>query len=743
MNMLLRNTLIMLMPVLAWLPAAAQDALIKLTTDAPAGTELRIYTSPFNEATITGADPSAYFGTYLSKGPGTEITITGNVEQLEVYGCQLTALDVQSAPKMFILKCYNNALTALNLAKCPELAVLNCKDNVLTTLDLSACAKLEDVNASNNRLTAVTTGSQPLLEKLYLGHNNLESLEVSGCTVLADLQVEHNQLADLDLSANTKLWWLHIFCNRFTSPADFISKLPTAAQSPGMIYVVDAQASDANYFLMSDVNALSDKGWVACDYDGGTDHGYMIGQFYYGADYVPTISEQTITFTTSRAVGQTINLEIAASNSISIDGVAETSYLGKRTFTLTAQTVTIKGDVTELDCSGCDLTTLTVSDNSKLTYLDCHNNALTSLEVIDAGSLAQLHCQQNALEHLVVSGCNGLYRINCYINRLKGSEMHTFVNSLYYGQATNPYLFIIDTKAPNNAEGNVATVDDVKVATDKGWSVFDYINGDRYGMGTAYAGSESEGPLLPEQYFTFTRPTADYTMMTVKFADSNYTPVVEGAEIAGWNGEALTLNLTDTTVKVYGDATELLVLYSQLSALDVTKLPHLSALNVALNDLSTLDLSGNPELVSLSCEMNLLTDLDLSACPALNYLNCYGNQIAGTSMDNMIASLPQRDFSHFGELIVIDSDYADEANVCTRANVQAASAKLWITYDLHSTGDILVYEGSDASVTDLEADNTQEVHYYNLQGIEVSADSLTPGIYLRRQGSTTTKVELK
>ena len=50
-------------------------------------------------------------------------------------------------------------------------------------------------------------------------------------------------------------------------------------------------------------------------------------------------------------MGQTISLEIAASNSIIIDGVAETSYLGKRTFTLTSQTVTIKGDVTELDCS--------------------------------------------------------------------------------------------------------------------------------------------------------------------------------------------------------------------------------------------------------------------------------------------------------------------------------------------------------------------------------------------------------
>ncbi len=733
----------MIMSAVALLPMSAQDALIKLTTDAPAGTELRIYTSPFNEATVSGADKSEYFGTYLSQGPGTEITIAGNVEQLEVYGCHLTAIDVQSAPKMYILKCYDNAINSLKVDNCPELAVLYCQNNALTTLDLSACSKLENVNASHNNLTSMTTGTQPLLEKLYIGYNALEALNLSGCSALADLQVEHNYLADLDLSANTKLWWLHIFANRFSEPGAFIEKLPTAAQSPGMIYVVDEQyADEANYFLMSDVSALSAKGWVACDYDGGTDHGYMIGQFYNGADYVPTISEQTITFTTSRTVGQTINLEIAASNSITIDGVAETSYLGKRTFTLTNQTVTIKGDVTELDCSGCDLTSLTISENSKLTYLDCHNNAISSLEVIDAGSLAQLHCQQNALEHMVVSGCNGLYRINCYINKLKGSEMRTFVNSLYYGQATNPYLFIIDTKAPNDAEGNVATVDDVKVATDKGWSVFDYINGDRYGMGTPYAGSESGDPILPEQYFTFTRPTADYTMMTVKFADSNYTPVVEGAEIAGWNGEALTLNLTENTVKVYGDATELLMLYSQLSAIDVTHLPHLASLNVALNDITALDLSGNAALTSLSCEMNLLTDLDLSACPALNYLNCYGNQIAGQGMDAMIASLPQRDFNHFGELIVIDSDYDDEANVCTRANVQAASAKLWITYDLHSLGDMTVYEGSDASMSDIAADNAQSVHYYNLQGIEVSAEALTPGIYIRRQGDSVAKIRL-
>lgn len=61
----------------------AEDAEIKMTTSAAAGTELRIYSLPYNSATITGADKGEYFGTYLSKGPGTEITITGDIEQLE------------------------------------------------------------------------------------------------------------------------------------------------------------------------------------------------------------------------------------------------------------------------------------------------------------------------------------------------------------------------------------------------------------------------------------------------------------------------------------------------------------------------------------------------------------------------------------------------------------------------------------------------------------------------------------
>lgn len=40
-------------------------------------------------------------------------------------------------------------------------------------------------------------------------------------------------------------------------------------------------------------------------------------------------------------------------------------------------------------------------------------------------------------------------------------------------------------------------------------------------------------------------------------------------------------------------------------------------------------------------------------------------------------------------------------------------------------------------------DNDAPVEYFNLQGMRVSADNLTPGVYIRRQGSTTSKVLVK
>lgn len=57
----------------------------------------------------------------------------------------------------------------------------------------------------------------------------------------------------------------------------------------------------------------------------------------------------------------------------------------------------------------------------------------------------------------------------------------------------------------------------------------------------------------------------------------------------------------------------------------------------------------------------------------------------------------------------------------------------------------VVYLVDLAGISDVEgdADVDAPVEYFNLQGIRVNADSLVPGIYVRRQGGKASKVLVK
>lgn len=48
--------------------------------------------------------------------------------------------------------------------------------------------------------------------------------------------------------------------------------------------------------------------------------------------------------------------------------------------------------------------------------------------------------------------------------------------------------------------------------------------------------------------------------------------------------------------------------------------------------------------------------------------------------------------------------------------------------------------GDQSGITDVEVDGDAPVEYFNLQGIPVGADNLTPGVYIRRQGSKIAKI---
>ena len=73
------------------------------------------------------------------------------------------------------------------------------------------------------------------------------------------------------------------------------------------------------------------------------------------------LAEGVITMTTTKTVGEEIKLVIWASGNVTIEGVKEPSSNGFTAYTLTSQIVTVRGDVTKLDCSYNQLTSLDVS----------------------------------------------------------------------------------------------------------------------------------------------------------------------------------------------------------------------------------------------------------------------------------------------------------------------------------------------------------------------------------------------
>ena len=748
--------------------AIAARGTIKAITSAPAGTSMRIQCSPF-DVTVSGAEPEGHYGMYISKGEGSEITISGEgLSQVEIYGCGLTSLETISAPDLFILKCYNNKLTTLDLSSCAKLEILECQKNNLETLDLKQNPLIEKLDVSNNNLSSLELGTLDYLTELDCSNNPLTSLEVTNCKELTDLYFQNCTLSDINLSNNPKLEWIFAYNNGLVGETmtNFIENMPEA-RTTGLIYIIDTRAQfESNVCTMDDVRAFATKGWATMDYLGGSGSDSQIGKFYPGCDYVPTISDSKISLTTSRQPGEKITLNISTTSNITIDGVEEKGESGKLTYTLTSSNVEIMGDVTSFECPDNDITALSFSDPSLLTYIECQNNKIESLDLTGARRLVQLYCQNNAISSLNLEGCTSLMRVNCYQNKLKGKEMTNFMNSLY--QATNePYLFVIDTKADGVSEGNIATTTDVKIATDKDWEVFDYANGANWGMGVPYEGSEPTEPELPEQYFTLTRSSKGHIMFNISFADNDYTPIIEGGTLSGWNGSGLTINMTDETVKVYGDAVSVQALFAMIENIDVTNLPNLTELNVALNDITEIDLTHCPKLSTFSCEGNLITSLDFSNCPVIDFINCYGNQIKGEEMTQMINSLPTRSSDAAGQLIVYDSSYSSEGNICLKTDVANAREKYWMVYQLTADNpDPVIYEGFDQAGIEnvaitafqirydatnciISIPQTDTIEVYNIAGRlvvksddsdHISVATLPSGIYVVRVGNETLKI---
>ena len=271
-----------------------------------------------------------------------------------------------------------------------------------------------------------------------------------------------------------------------------------------------------------------------------------------------------ITLTTTKRAGEHISLSIFALGDYTIEGAYHNED-ETGNYKLTAQQVTVRGNVTSLFCNYNELTSLNISGCTALRELDCSTNQLTSLNISGCTALTELNCRDNQLTNLNVSGCTALTELNCRYNKLK---------TLNISGCTA--LTTVDCSI------NQMTSLDVTGCT---------------ALTTLDCGENKLTNLS----------TSGCTALTTLDCSKN--------------------ELTNLCISGCTELTTIFCDSNQLKALDVSGCTALRELNYRHNQLQNLNISGCTALTTLDCSVNQMTSLDVSGCTALITLNCYGNQL--------------------------------------------------------------------------------------------------------------------
>ena len=132
--------------------------------------------------------------------------------------------------------------------------------------------------------------------------------------------------------------------------------------------------------------------------------------------------------------GVLTDAEVAGCTSIDLRKRWLQNLKGIEYFTALTELDCTGNEITTLDVSGCTaltelicgynaMATLNVSKNTELVKLDCTCNQLTTLDVSGCTALTTLHCSKNKLTELDVSGCTALSELLCFENLLTTLDM--------------------------------------------------------------------------------------------------------------------------------------------------------------------------------------------------------------------------------------------------------------------------------------------------------------------------------
>ena len=370
------------------------------------------------------------------------------------------------------------------------------------------------------------------------------------------------------------------------------------------------------------------------------------------------LAEGVITMTTTKAVGEKITLDIWGDN-VTIEGVKEPFSIHYATYTLTGQTVIIRGNVTRfnawnskltnLDASGCTtlislkcfgnkpsfgnkLTSLNVSGCTALTELYCNDNQLTSLDVSSCTALTTLDCYRNKLTSLNVSGCTALTTLKCYDNQLTSLNVSgcTALKDLkcYDNQLTSLDVSSCTALTTLDCYRNKLTSLNVSGCTAlKDLKCYD-------NQLTALDVSQNTALTTLDCYRN-------------KLTSLDVSSCTALKELKCNENQLTALDVSQNTA-----LTELECYKNKLTSLDVSSCTTLTRLKCYKNPLTALDVSQNIALTELDCNKNQLTALDLSQNTALTTLICHQNQL--TALDLSQNTVLTKLFCSYNPLTTLD-----------------------------------------------------------------------------------------
>ena len=408
-----------------------------------------------------------------------------------------------------------------------------------------------------------------------------------------------------------------------------------------------------------------------------------------------------IKLTTARAVGETIDMKLIAENpklkDITIEGVKETPQIGNKKvkYTLTSQTIVLRGSIKSFDCGKSQITKVELiqcptlesfflGDNQipeldftacvKLTNFNCYNNQLTELDLTPLKKLKWFNCYGNKLTKLDLTSCPGVSAIRCQDNQL--SEIVIPQGSLLSAiDCSKNQLAKLDmshcTKLRSlNCSDNLLTELDLSQspALDNLVCYNNKIRGKAMTQlikSLADRSQKSTKGKFKVHFNPTQRPQdgnvclkSDVALATsknwaVSYADQDLNdPAYEGEE-APLNG-----SITLTTSRQIGSKIGLIIeapgavqiagvketpvlgKYQNytLTSQQVTIQGEITKLQCSSNNLSALQLADCPTLRTLVCFNNEVTALDLSHAPSLDSLICYINKIESLDFSQTTAT---------------------------------------------------------------------------------------------------------